>query len=238
MKIIEEIGENTLRLINKIIYHALGFLIGFIKNLRKIDSRFYSFFERKHIDFKDYIIFKLQMASLFFLILTVLYIFNYIYVKAMLFASLIFIYSIYSTYSLKNYYKEDFFAYRDFFLSYLLISVMFILVKNVKPVINFRFPYVHYVLLSLAYVLVFSYYFRDKYARDFTYGRVVEEGEIIKVKVGYDIRANVKPRIINLMNTINAKNRDIVKLRVEKGIFSLRGAKIVGVEEICEKGTC
>lgn len=237
MGIIDEIGESTIRLIYKTIYYTLGFLIALIKGLRKIDFKLYSFFEKKNIDFKDYIIFKLQMASLIFLILTVGYIFNYIHVKIMFFGLLILIliYLTYSISSLKNYCDEDFNAYKDFFLSYMLIPIIFIIVKNVKPVINFRFPYAHYVILSIVYVLFFSYYFRKKYARDFTYGKVVEDGEIIKVKVGYDIRANVKPKILNFANTINAKKGDVVKLRVEKGTFSIRGSKIVGVEEICKR---
>ena len=93
----------------------------------------------------------------------------------------------------------------------------------------------HYVTFSIAYVIIFSYYFRKKYARDFTYGKVIDEGDIMKIKVGYDIRANVKPKIINLTNTINAKKGDILKLKVERGIFNLRGARILEVEEICGK---
>ncbi len=236
MEIIEKIGEDVLKLINKIIYYILGVLIIFIKIIREIDARFYHFFEnKKNIDFKDYMIFKLQMFSLVFLIFTVLYIFNYIHAKIMLLAFLILIYSVYFIFSLREYCKDDFLAYRDFFSSYLLISVIFIVIKNVKPAINFKFPYVHYVTFSIAYVIIFSYYFRKKYARDFTYGKVIDEGDIMKIKVGYDIRANVKPKIINLTNTINAKKGDILKLKVERGIFNLRGARILEVEEICGK---
>ena len=60
-----------------------------------------------------------------------------------------------------------------------------------------------------------------------------EPGAKKVVKLNYDIRSNTKPQTVNLRNTMNAREGNTVKVRVEKGAFSVRGsrpAEIIGVE--------
>lgn len=228
--ILEKIGEKTIELCKKFFYILLDITIAVLKLLVKADSSVYSLFEKRGIERRDFLIFKVQAISIVLLGIVIFYIFRFISLKFIFFAFILFLSGIYYILSIRKYIPHDFPAYRDFFLSYLSIPWIFLLINKLKPSINFVYPYIHYIIFAFLYAIVFSYYFRRRYMRDYTYGRVLKADGTITVRVNYDLRANVKPKILTFKNDINAREGDILILKVKKRALNLRGAEISGVE--------
>jgi uncharacterized membrane protein len=237
------LGEKFLVFFEKIYLLLLDFLIAiapfFIKLLKKIqdfDRKWiYQFFEKRGIDIKDYTIFKLQLSSAIFLILTTLFIINNIESRIYLWlGALLGIYISYLLFSpVKSEFKDSV-AYRDFFLSYYLLAVLLAAIKVRKPFVNIGFPLFHLALGAVLGALIIYTYFNRKYSRDYTYGKVIDDRGIdLLVKLNYDLLSNIKPQTAILRKTMNARVGDTVKVRVSKGFMSLRGSRpieITGVE--------
>lgn len=96
------------------------------------------------------------------------------------------------------------------FLGYLLVRK---LAKNVY------YFYAYLVIIFIA-VLGFRHLYKSKFTRDWTYG-VVEEvkGELVRIDVHDDIRANVKPGKYWVESAEDVEVGDIVKVLVEERIF-------------------
>jgi uncharacterized membrane protein len=241
--IIDRLGEKGLHLVERLYLLILDILIKITPAIVSITEKihdfdrkiFYPFFERRKIEMKDYTIFKLQMFSAFFLILTTLYIINslddrkYIVIGGILLVSTLFI--LFTTVQREF---EDFTAYRDFFLSYFLLAILLAAIKVKKPFVTMGFPYFHFAVVAVAGALVIYAYFNSKHARKFTFGKVLsEKGMDVDVKLNYDIRSNTKPQVIVLRNTMHARVGDTVKVKVRRGLLSLRGSapeEIIGVD--------
>jgi uncharacterized membrane protein len=242
MDLVERIGEATFRAAGRVYYHALGFLIKLILLLRKLRTylgevdarRIYPLFEKRGVEFQDYVILKTQLFTFLFFILAVLLIFDFISLKTtiplLIISGLL---SLSLTFGqVKDYFSEDYLPYRDFFLTYFSITLLLLIFKVIVPQVAWRYPYIHFLLASLVAVAAFSTYFKRRYARDYTFGRVIKEGSIARVKVNYDIRAGVKPGVHTLPNDVNAREGDLVKLRVEKSFFNLRGSRVTEILEV------
>jgi len=241
MDTIERLGEVTLRVLQRAYYHALGFLIWLILVLRKLgrlmagfeSRRIYPFFESRGVEFRDYVVLKAQLLIFIYFIAAVLYIFGFAYSKALVVlilagAALLLL----VTGQLRQCFASDYPPYRDFFLAYLLLTTLLVLVKLALPELRTGYPYLHLLLISVAGVLAFTLYFKHRYSRDYTYGRVVRGGSVARVRVSYDIRAGVKPGEHLVHNQAGAEEGDLVKLRVERGIFNLRGGRVSEILEV------
>ncbi|AIF68583.1 hypothetical protein PAP_00700 [Palaeococcus pacificus DY20341] len=99
------------------------------------------------------------------------------------------------------------------FLGYLILR---------KIAVNIYYLYA-YLIAIFALVLAFRHLFRAKYKRDWTYG-VVEEvrGELVKVSVHDDIRANIKPGEYWIDKSEEVEVGSVVKVLVEER--TLKGA--------------
>ncbi|HDH28154.1 MAG TPA: DUF2101 domain-containing protein, partial [Euryarchaeota archaeon] len=106
--------------------------------------------------------------------------------------------------------------------------------KLKKPFITTGFPFMHFAVVAIVGAVVIYAYFNKKHGRNYTFGYVVlKHNTSVDVKLNYDIRSNTKPQTVQLRNTMNAGEGDTVKVRVEKGTFSIRGSRpveIIGVE--------
>ncbi len=232
---IDDIGEAVVTFLSSVLYHVVGFLILLIRVSRstggKLDGRIkiYQYFEKRNVELKDYIVLKAQAATLLFLASVVGYVFGFLDTRILTIFVLFGGYSLYmALVQLKEHFIDDYSAYRTFFLSYFAISVLLVLVKSVKPTVNFVFPYFHLLAISVFSVVAASYLFKQKYARNYTFGRVTKGGDFISVKVNYDLRSSVKPGVHVFENKHDAKEGDIVKLLVESHGFNLSGSRIVG----------
>ncbi|MEE8167396.1 MAG: DUF2101 family protein [Candidatus Hydrothermarchaeales archaeon] len=239
MGLLEDLGEAALRVLNKVVYYIIGVLIKLIEFLKRVNQVLqrpviYSILQKRGIELRDYMVLKVQAVVLAFLILVVLFIFDFLTsIPFAVLGVLLVVYSLLLTFSLKEYF-EEFEAYRDFFLSYLGISILLVLVKRVKPTLDFAFPYIHLVVISLVYIALFSTFFKKRYARDYTYGKVIAGGDPMTVKVNYDICASVKPGVLLFKNDVKAGEGDVVKLGVEKSFLNLRGSsatQVLGLKE-------
>jgi uncharacterized membrane protein len=240
---IEKFGEKMLGLLERLYLLILDYLIRIAPFLQKITKKIndfdrkkvYPLFEKKSIEMNDYTVFKLQLFSAFFLILTTLFIINSVSTRKYLFLGLVSIvltfYILFTTVKKKF---RDFKAYRDFFLSYYLLAILLAAVKMKKPLVSYGFPLFHFAIIAVVGALAIYLYFNGKYSRDFTFGRVIsKKGVDVEVKLNYDIRSNVKPQITFLRNSMHAKEGDVVKVRVKKEFLALRGStplEIMGVE--------
>lgn len=232
MGIVEDIGEATLKLMDRV----YRLVIAAAEQGRRISLSIYPYFERRGIDYRDYMVLKVQVAALGFLFSSVLFVFGFLGARFYALLLLLGGYSLYLIPKLREHFPRDYNAYRDFFLGYLGVAALLVMVKTAKPVSNPFFPNLHLVVLSIVYIVLFSYFFKRRYGRSYTYGRVIQGGSIARVKLNYDIRASVKPGIVNLPNGVAAKRGDVVVVEVEKSPFNLLGRRAVGILKVAQRG--
>jgi len=191
---------------------------------------------------KERTVFLLQIISAGYLVVSMLYLFNFFSFIIYLILSVILAgYIIYVLFKkVKLMYGPDFPAYRDFFLMYILVGIILVLVgTNSYFVMAFSFqffPSLSILIFALVAVAVVFLIFRIRYSRDFTFGKVVESGEnTAYVKVDYDIRSNVKPDLYIVDNHFGAEIGDDVKLKVDDKILSGSGNKPVSIIAVMKK---
>ncbi len=239
---IERFGEMTLQFLERLYQIAEELILKvsppfnrFIERVEGFDrERIYPFFRHRDIDLKDYTIFKLQISSALFLILTTLFIIGSLSIRRYIITGgLVGIFSTYLIFRTVKTQFEDYEAYRDFFLSYHALAVLLAAIRIKIPTLSIGFPFFHYALVAVAGTIAIYGYFNHRYSRDQTYGKVLStRGHEIEVKLNYDIRSNTKPQRIFLRNSMNAREGDRVKIKVRKGMLSLRGSTPVEVSGV------
>lgn len=224
MGLLEDVGEETLNLVDVLMRTFERFL----SIIRRLDP--YPLLEGRGIEYRDYLILKAEAASLLFFLLTIPRIFGLMAPgKYLPPAGLLALYMAYLVHGpIRTAFPEDYPAYRDFFASYLGASVILLLSARLNPFL-LSLPYLHLVLVSMGFVLLFLLYFRLRYSRDYTLGRVLEAGNMIRVKTNFDIRSGIKPGVHTFENRVGARVGDKVRLAVERGFFNMRGGRVVGV---------
>jgi uncharacterized membrane protein len=185
---------------------------------------------------KENTILILQILSAVFVVVSILNIFNFIAFIVYLPLGLVIIgYIIYLLYTkVILMYKNDFPAYRDFFLMYIAVGILLVLVNsNSNFVMAFSFtplPSLSVLIFAVVAVVAVFLIYRVRYYQNFTYGTVVEEGKnTAYVRVEYDIRSNVKPDLYIVENNISAVEGDYVKLKLEEKLLSMSGNKPIGI---------
>ena len=187
---------------------------------------------------KERTVFQLQLVSIGFLALSIIYLFNFLsFVIYGILGVILVGYILYILSSkVKLMYTTDFNAYRDFFLMYVAAGVILVLVgSNSSLVMAFSFEFfpsltilVFAVILAVAVFLIF----RIRYHRDYTYGTVIETGKkTAYVQVDYDICSNVKPDVYVVDNIYGAEEGEYVKLQTEEKLLSNSGNKPVSIIE-------
>jgi uncharacterized membrane protein len=191
---------------------------------------------------KERTVLNLQIASAFFIVLSILVVFNFlnliIYLALGGITVAFVIYMLF--YRVKKMYPKDFNAYRDFFLMYLAVGIIIILISgNSSLIMAFSFqtlPSLSILIYAMIAVAAVFLIFRIRYHRDFTYGVVWEAGKkTAHVKVEYDIRSNVKPDLYLVKNNMGALEGDSVKLKIEEKIISTGGNKPLEIIEVFKK---
>jgi len=168
------------------------------------------------------------------IIATVAYIFYWIRFKILILVFGIFgTYYLYLVISKVKLHYENHAAYTQYFMSIFGMLVLLTIVKVVKPTVAFvLLPEIHILVLSVILWVSISILFKSKYRRDYTFGRVMEAGNQVKVRVNYDLQANVTRGVHVLDNKVNAKEGDRVKLNIQWR--NLKASRIVGVAEVVE----
>ena len=188
---------------------------------------------------KERTVFQLQLISIGFLVVSVIYLFNFLsFLIYGVLGILLVVYMVYLLSSkIKLMYPVDFNAYRDFFSMYIAAGIILVLISsNPNFVMAFSFEFfpdltilIFAAILSVAVFLIF----RIRYHRDFTYGTVVETGnKTAYVKVEYDICSNVKPDMYIVDNSCGASEGKEVKLQIKEKLLSTGGNKPVSIIEI------
>jgi uncharacterized membrane protein len=182
---------------------------------------------------------KLQVASGAFLVASVLLVFHFISffiyaIVGILLGAFIY-YTLY--YKIKLMYSQDFNAYRDFFLLYIIVGIVLVFVggnSNITMAFPFQFfPSFSLLIFAVIGVAAVFLLFRIRYHRDYTYGEVIEAGNNTShVKVDYDIRSNVKPDIYIVENNgYEVLDQEMVKLEIDGSIFNMKGnrpSRVIG----------
>ncbi len=191
---------------------------------------------------KERTVFLLQIISGAFLVINMLYIFNFISIIIYgILGVLSVAYIIYVLFTkIKLMYGTDFNAYRDFFLMYVGVGIILVLVgtnPNFVMTLSFQFfPSLSVLIFALIAVITVFLIFRIKYHRDYTFGKVIEAGKkTAYVKVDYDICSNVKPDIYMVKNESGAQDGDVVRLKIEENILSMKGNKPSIITDILNK---
>ncbi len=231
MDIFERVGEATVNLIMRALKSAFRAVDVFIGKLRDFERRsVIPLLERRNISASDYFILKVQLSSVLFFLCSVLISFGLLPSKPFIpFVVLFFGYVVYGIKNMDRYFGGDGKAYREFFSVYLFISLQILLIMNYFPE-NRR--YVYAAVFSVIATLLFSFIFRLRHGRDFSYGEVVEGGNIARVRLGFDLLSGVKPGVYPVLNTAGAKKGDRVKVSVQRGFLNLRGATPIEVIDV------
>lgn len=191
------------------------------------------YFEQRHAGWPEYVMLKVQMAVLALFVSAVIYL-VFLRAETLIFIPLLFAFSAYLAYlaatELKRAFVQDHPAYRSFVAMCLAIVWVFVIALRHSPVeISLESIYAALVppMFAIVFVAVAFMAFRFKYGRNFTYGRVeeVQERRAV-VKVGYDIRSNVKAGLYTVESFVKVKRGDPVKLGVDRPMLGLRGSKI------------
>lgn len=187
---------------------------------------------------KEKTIFQLQIVSLAFLVVSVIYLFNFLsFIVYAVLGVLLIGYLLRQLFSkVKLMYSADFNAYRDFFLMYIVAGIILILAgsnPNLVMAFSFQFfPNLTILIFAVIEVIAIFLIFRIRYHRNYTFGTVIEKGKkTAHVKVEYDIRSNVKPDMYIVENNIGADEGEIVKLQIEEKLLSNNGNKPVSIIE-------
>lgn len=129
-------------------------------------------------------------------------------------------------------YVLDFEAYRVFYLVVSAIAFVsytgYVFLRRLSLK-----PYWYYAYLGVIGfgVILFRYYFKSRYGRDYTYGIVEEvKNDLVRVFVHDDIAANVKPGYYWVPAVPDAELGVVVKLLVEERVF--RSARPVRILEV------
>lgn len=188
---------------------------------------------------KERTVFILQILAGGFLVVSMLFLFNFLMFFLYVIFSIILIgTTIYLLYTkVKLMYTADFNAYRDFFLMYIAVGIILVLIgSNPAFVMSFSFeflPSLSILIFALIAVVAVFLIFRMKYHRNFTYGTVIETAKkTAYVKVEYDICSNVKPDTYIVENSVGANDDDTVKVQIEESIMSMGGNKPTAIIEI------
>ena len=179
---------------------------------------------------KERTILILQILSAAFVVVSILSIFNFIsFIIYLILGVIIVGYILYLLYNkVRLMYRNDFPAYRDFFLMYIAVGIILVLLNtNSNFVMAFSFqslPSLSVLIFAIVAVIAVFLIYRIRYYRNFTYGTVIEGGKnTAYVKVEYDIRSNVKPDIYIVENTVGAVEGELVKLKLEEKLLSTSG---------------
>jgi uncharacterized membrane protein len=191
---------------------------------------------------KENTIFSLQLLSAAFLVLSILFLFNFLSIILYgIIGAAVVIYMLYTIFNrVRVMYGPDFPAYRDFFLMYIAVGIILVLVgtnPNFSSAFSFQFlPSLTILIFAVILVAAVFLIFRIKYYRNYTYGKVIETGKKTAfVKVDYDIRCNVKPDTYTVDNSYGASDGDTVKLKIEEKLFSTGGNKPISIIETVKK---
>ena len=187
---------------------------------------------------KERTILILQILSAAFVVVSILSIFNFLSFTIYLILGVIIVgYIIYLLYNkVKLMYRNDFPAYRDFFLMYVAVGIILVLLNgdsNFVMAFSFQsFPSLSVLIFAIVAVIAVFLIYRIRYYRNYTYGTVIEGGKnTAYVKVEYDIRSNVKPDIYIVENRVGAVEGELVKLKLEEKLLSTSGNKPVKIIE-------
>ncbi len=198
-----------------------------------------SFLARFHADKKDFLVLKLQIASIIFVLSVVASLFRFLSLEIFsLVAVLIFLFTSYVlVFQIKFAFPEDKNAYYVFFGFYLLMPLFLLYIDKITPsnlrIWGFASPSPYLILFAIITVGVFFLFFNKKYGREYTIGSVLEAKEsFFEVRIGYDLRAGVTPNIYLLKSDVNAEKGDLVKVSVLKKPFTFRSAKPQKIVEV------
>jgi uncharacterized membrane protein len=199
---------------------------------REVPRRLQGFFRRRHAGWPEYVMLKAQLGAVALFVSAVLFIVLPSAPPVVFFpiiAALIG-YLLYLTPTqLKPAFTRDYPAYRAFVgLCVGIVLVLVFALKYLPIEVSVLSPLNAVLPAVLVIVLVLGGFaaFKLRYARDYTYG-VVEgvRGGKAAVRIGYDLRSNVKSGLYFLDSLARVKRGDLVKVGVERAAFGLRGSR-------------
>ena len=187
---------------------------------------------KKRLTTHEYLSLKLQLAFLLYLIVNL----GLLFIKAspLWLVGVAVVYFLYLRYTLvRN--REFFVEHEPYMFFYYAISAIsfavFLGYLMIRRIATSIYYYYAYLLVAFAVVMVFRWYFKQRYGRDYTYGIVEEiKGDVVRVFVHDDIAANVKPGHYWVDAVEDLEIGRVVKLIVEDR--KLKGAVPVKIIEV------
>jgi len=208
----------------------------FQKTRQEIPQMLKNFFEQHHAGWPEYVMLKTQIAIMALFVVAAIYVMMSP-AREVIFLAALLVLSAYALYlaltQLKRAFRRDYPAYRSFVFMCVAIVWVFTLTLRYLPIkFSFESIWLAFVpaLVVIGFVLVTFVGFRLRYGRDYTYGVVegVGRGRAV-VRVSYDICSNVKHGSYVVESLVKVKKGDTVKVKVERPMLGLRGAKVKAI---------
>ena len=187
---------------------------------------------KKKVTVHELLVLKVQLAFVSYLVLSLLitvFLPKKLYLMALTIVYFMYLRSIFRKYG-------EFFIelepYQMFYYSVSAIGFLaflgYMVLKEVALDIKYSLTYLGVIFVA---VVIFRFYFKSRYGRDWTYGIVEEIKEnAVKISVHEDIRANVKPGEYWVDKVPDVEIGRVVKVLVEERAF--RGAVPIKIIEV------
>ncbi len=207
---------------------------------KNIPSTFANFFENRNAGWPEYVMLKLQITILLLFISVTAFVLSG--GSWLIFGPLLILTSFYALLltgiQIKVAFDRDYPAYRAFVVICLGIAwTSVFLLKYFPPLFEGGLlnPLIPVMIVLINAVTAFAL-FRAKYGRSYTYGRVEEvKGDKVKVRVGYDLRSNVRQGTHFLESFVPVDVGDTVKVEVDRSMLGLRGSSVEAATEKVSK---
>lgn len=205
---------------------------------QEIPKRLQGFFENRHAGWPEYVMLKVQLLILALFVVAVVYL-VFLPEENLILIALLTIFSAGAVHmsrtQLKNAFKRDYPAYRSFVFMCIAVAWVFVIILKFST-FAFTAETLQLILIppiiAISCVAIAFLAFRLKYGRNFTYGKIEESsGRRAVVRIGYDIRSNVKAGLYHVESFTKVKRGDTVKVNVERPMLGLRGAKVRAIME-------
>ncbi|MEM2890834.1 MAG: DUF2101 family protein [Candidatus Hadarchaeum sp.] len=214
------------------------------KKRQIIPEKIRGFFEKRNAGWPEYVMLKVQITIVLLFLTTVIYL-VLLPSENLIFLTLLSIWSGYLIYQTKTQlnlaFRQEYPAYRSFVVICITINWSLLLLLRLLPKMFSTKSDLNLIMPTfLSFVIILSAFtaFRIKYGRNFTYGLVEESrGRFALVRVGYDIRSNVKSGVYPVESSIKVRKGDVVKLTVARPLLGLGGAKVKEITKVVSQPT-
>ncbi len=203
---------------------------------REIPKLLRGYFERRQLEWPEYVMFKVQVAILLLFAMAPIHLVFLRQYETHSLAAMIAL-SAYLVYLAATQVKQAFFADRGAYWTFIGMCLALVwgflgVLKRLAPVLNAGSMFeIIFLVIAMIFAVVLAFAgFRIKYGRNYTFGTIRSvRGNKALVRIGYDICSNVKAGEYLVDSLVRVRPGDRVKVGVDRPLLGLRGSSVRAV---------